>query len=97
MRIISKKTLRLFWERHSDVKDALQEWHREVSAITWNTPQEVRASFSNARTIPNSRAVFNIMGNNYRLVVVIRYNLGIVYVRFVGTHAEYDGIDPREV
>ena len=95
--IISKSALRLFWERHGDARDALQEWHREVARATWDMPNDVQGFSSSVRTIPNNRAVFNIRGNNYRLVVEINYRKHIIYVRFVGTHAEYDRIDAREV
>ena len=97
MRIIAKRTLREFWKRYPDAEEPLLAWYREVEAEDGETPAKVKAKYRNASIIGDNRAVFNIKGNNYRLVVKINYRYRVVYVRFVGTHAEYDAIDVEEV
>jgi mRNA interferase HigB len=97
MRIISKKTLREFWERHADAEEPLLAWYREVVKEDWDTPAKVKEKYRNASMVGDNRVVFNIKGNDYRLVVRINYPGRIVYVRFVGTHAEYDAVDVKEV
>ena len=97
MHVIALRTLRDFWERHPDTELALKTWHRKVEHAHWRTPQQVKADYPEASIISGNRAVFNIRGNNYRLVTHISYQAGRVYVRFIGTHAEYDRIDAREV
>ena len=95
MRIIAKKALRRFWERYPDAEEPLLAWYREVEAEDWNTPANLKAKY--ASIVGADRAVFNIKGNTYRLVVRIAYKFRLVYIRFVGTHAEYDQIDVKEV
>lgn len=97
MRIIAKKTLREFWERHAAAEGPLLAWYREVEHEDWATPADVKAKYGSASIIGSERVVFNIKGNDYRLVVRINYAYRIVYVRFVGTHADYDGVDVKEV
>ncbi|MCK5054014.1 MAG: type II toxin-antitoxin system HigB family toxin [Anaerolineales bacterium] len=97
MRIISVKPLRTFWEGYPDSEEPLKAWHSRVRRATWKTPVDLTASYSRASTLPNNRAVFRIRGNEYRIVVKIHYNRGIVYIRFVGTHAEYDRINAEEI
>ena len=97
MRILSLKTLRVFWERHPDAMEALLAWYHEVLKEDWDRPAKVKAKYGNASIVGNNRVVFNIKGNNYRLVVKINYPYRIVYVRFVGTHAEYSEVDAEEV
>jgi mRNA interferase HigB len=97
--VISRKTLREFWER-DDCKDSeqpLKAWFKEAEKADWATPADIKASYRSASILKNGRAVFNVGGNKYRLVVMIHYELHIVYIRFVGTHAEYDDIDANEV
>lgn len=93
MRIISRKMLREFWERHPDARQALQAWYADVKGANWKTPADIKAVYRNVSFVANNRVVFNIKGNNYRLVAGIRYESGIVYIRFVGTHREYDNTD----
>lgn len=93
MRIISRKALREFWERHPDARQALQAWYADAKRATWKTPADIKNVYRNASFVASNRVVFNIKGNRYRLVVVIQYEHGIVYIRFVGTHQEYDRID----
>ncbi|MCP3961783.1 MAG: type II toxin-antitoxin system HigB family toxin [bacterium] len=93
MRVISRKALREFGERHADSEVPLRAWFKEAKEATWETPAEIKARYASASCLANDRVVFNIKGNDYRLVVAVRYDFGIVYIRFVGTHAEYDRID----
>ena len=97
MRIIAKRTLREFWTTHPDAETALRDWYREVEQADWATPALLIQRYRNASIVGNDRAVFRISGNNYRLVVRIFYPARTVYIRFIGTHAEYNRIDVREV
>lgn len=100
MRIISKRTLREFWEsdpKYLDAKGPLEAWHEEVLKADWATPQEVKAPFRNASILKNSRVVFNIKGNDYRLIVAFNYPYEIAFIKFVGTHKQYDEIDAETV
>jgi mRNA interferase HigB len=97
MRIIALKTLRLFWEQHPDVRQALQAWYRDAKRATWTTPADIRTVYRNASFVSNNRVVFNIRGNQYRLVVAINYAYGIVYIRFIGSHQDYDKIDATTI
>ena len=92
MRIIAKRTLKEFWEKYSDSKDPLIEWYNIVSSADWNLPQDVKVIFPKADNVGNNRMVCNICNNKYRLIVVIRYNIKMVYIRFIGTHKDYDKI-----
>lgn len=95
MRIIAKRTLRKFWENpaYRDAEQPLKAWYAEATNATWQTPADVKAHYRHASIVGNNRVVFNVAGNKYRLVVKFHYNAGIGYVRFIGTHAEYRGID----
>ncbi|MBU1662868.1 MAG: type II toxin-antitoxin system HigB family toxin [Chloroflexi bacterium] len=93
MRIISRKTLREFWEKHPDARQVLQAWYVDVKRAEWKSPLDIKNIYRNVSIVANNRVVFNIKGNRYRLVLVIQYEFGIVYIRFVGTHPEYDKID----
>lgn len=93
MRIISRRTLRSFWEKHSDSRLSLETWYHDVSRADWKSPADIKNTYQSASFLANNRVIFNIKGNRYRLVVVIVYQHGVVYIRFVGTHAEYDQID----
>ena len=97
MRIIAKRTLRDFWERHPDARPALEHWHREVRRADWDTPAQVVRQWPRVSIVSSSRVVFRIKGNRYRLVVEIFYPGRLVYIRFIGTHAEYDLVDVEEV
>ncbi len=97
MRIISRAKLKEFYERHADSKDALEAWFAEAKAADWTTPNVVKAEYPFASIINSTRVVFNICGNKYRLVVAVNYSIGIVYIRFIGTHPAYDKIDPATV
>ena len=93
MRIIALKTLRLFWEQHPDAQQALQAWYRDAKRATWKTPADLRNVYRNASIVGNNRVVFNIRGNQYCLVVAVNYTSGIIYIRFIGMHQDYDKID----
>ena len=103
MRVIARSTLREFIEtlkgtkNYAPVKSALDAWFHEVEAANWKNPAEVKAAYANASILGDDRVVFNIKGNDYRLVVKINYKYRVVYVRFVGTHAEYDKINVEEI
>ena len=97
MRIIAKRTLREFWEKHSDVEQALKTWYAEAEAATWKKPADVKAQYATASIIADNRVVFSIRGNNYRLVVRINYDYSIVWIRFIGTHKEYDAINANTI
>ena len=96
MRIIAKRALREFWELYPDAEDPFLAWYREVEKEDWTKPSQVKDKYRSASFV-GDRVVFNIKGNDYRLVVKINYPYRIVYVRFVGTHKEYDEIDVAEV
>ncbi|MBF0621186.1 MAG: type II toxin-antitoxin system HigB family toxin [Magnetococcales bacterium] len=100
MRIIAKRTLREFWESSPtfcDSKGQLEAWHSFVLKANWATPSDIKAEFRNASFLKGNRVVFNIAGNKYRLIVKINYQYRIVYIRFIGTHAQYDQIDAEAV
>jgi mRNA interferase HigB len=97
MRIISRKRLREFWEKHPDVRQPLQAWYDDVKHATWKSTADIKDVYRNASFLGNNRVVFNLKGNTYRLVVAIRYKHGIVFIRFVGNHQEYDRVDAVKV
>jgi mRNA interferase HigB len=99
VRIISRRTLRDFWGRRGrgDSEVPLRAWFAEVRQAAWRTPAAVKEAHRNASFVGGDRVVFNVGGNKYRLVVAVKYSAQIVFIRFVGTHAEYDEIDAREV
>jgi mRNA interferase HigB len=97
MRIIAKRKLREFWQRHPDAEEPLLAWYREVEQEDWDSPTKVKAKYRNASIVGDNRVVFNIKGNDYRLVVKINYRYRVVYIRLVGAHAEYDRINVKEV
>jgi mRNA interferase HigB len=100
MRIIAKRTLRQFWETHprgDEAKTPLEVWHSIVLTAAWATPADVKQTYGDASILKNSRVVFNIGGNKFRLVTRINYPYRIVYIRFVGTHEEYDEIDAETI
>jgi mRNA interferase HigB len=97
MRIISKKTLVDFWNTHSDSEQQLRAWHAKTKLAEWKTSSDIKNDYRNASFVANNRVIFNIKGNNYRLVAAINYNFGIVYIRFVGTHKDYDNINTTTI
>lgn len=97
MRVFSKKILREFWEDHADAKAGLQGWYEEALRAEWQMPADIKRTHANASIITDNRVVFNIQGNAYRLIVKIHYDRGFAYIRFVGTHAQYDKIDAETI
>ena len=97
MRIIAVKTLKLFWKRHNDTEQPLKAWYAEVKAANRRSPAEIKRFYRSASILGNNRVVFNIKGNSYRLVTAVNYNFKIVYIRFIGTHKEYDKINAEEI
>jgi len=97
MRIIALKTVKDFWLKHPETEQPLKAWFDEVKKADWKNPNDLVSQFATARTIKNDRVVFKIKGNRYRLIVAIRYDFKIVYVRFIGTHSEYDKINAEEI
>jgi mRNA interferase HigB len=97
MRIISRKTLKDFWDRHPDAQQSLQAWYDDTRHEEWKSPAEIKNTYRNASFIANNRVVFNIKGNRYRLIAAIQYQHGIVYIRFVGNHKEYETIDAAAI
>lgn len=97
MRIIAFRALRECWKRYPQAETPLRGWYAEASHSDWKTPSDIKAVYGNASFLPNSRVVFNIKGNDFRLVVAVRYTQGLMFVRFVGTHAEYDRIDASTI
>lgn len=97
MRIIARKTLKAFWEKHADAEHPLKAWFKFASAADWTSPAAVKGDYRSASILEDNRVCFNIGGNKYRLVVKINYPYRIIYIRFVGTHAEYDKVDVRKV
>ena len=97
MRIIARRTLREFWEQHPDAEQPLKAWFAETSNAAWDTPQSIKDQYRHASFVADNRVIFNIGGNKFRLVVHVNYDFGIVFIKFVGTHREYDRIDPETV
>jgi mRNA interferase HigB len=92
VRVIAKRTLRAFWIKHKDCEQQLRAWYKEAEEARWKKVKEVKEQYPTASFLPNNRVVFNIKGNRYRLIVRINYDYGIVWIRFIGTHDDYDKI-----
>ena len=92
MRIFTEQALKEYAEAHPDAKVALQEWAATVKRSKWACFADIKKTFNSVDNVGNQHYVFNIKGNNYRLVVVIKFTIRFVYIRFIGTHAEYDKI-----
>jgi len=97
MHIVSIKTLREFWESHPDAEQPLRAWYTVARRAQWQSPTDVKAAYASASLIGGNRVVFNIKGNTYRLIVIAEYRKGRLFVRFVGTHSEYDRIDAATI
>jgi mRNA interferase HigB len=99
MRVIALSTLKAFWEasKYADAKEPTLAWYRHTLHADWSSPVDVKAEFGNASVLKDGRVVFNIGGNKYRLVVWINYAYRVVYVRFIGTHDQYDRIDAQTI
>lgn len=97
MRIVAKRALLQFSEAHPDAKQPLLAWHEEAANAKWHTPQDIKERYATASFVGNNRVIFNIGGNKYRLIAAIANRVGVVYVKFVGTHRDYDRIDAATV
>ncbi|ELS03306.1 hypothetical protein Xen7305DRAFT_00030270 [Xenococcus sp. PCC 7305] len=97
MRIIVRSTLRSFWGKYPDSEQSLKSWFYEASRVQWQSPSDIKRLYRNASIIANNRVVFNIKGNDYRLIVHVRYDISIIFIRFLGTHKEYDKIDATTI
>ncbi len=97
MNIVAVKLLRAFWEKHPDAEQPLKSLVDEVKKASWKQPAELKEQYRSASILKNRRVVFNIKGNDYRLVVSVAYHFQAVYVKFIGTHKEYDDIDAETV
>lgn len=97
MGVIAKRNLIAFYEKHPDAEQSLKAWYMEASKASWKSPQDIKNSYASASFLGNNRVVFNIKGNQYRLVVSVAYNFGAVYIKFIGTHREYDGTDVETI
>jgi mRNA interferase HigB len=97
VRVIAKRTLREFWEKHADSEQQLKAWYNEAEQANWKTPYEIKKEYPSASIVEGNRMIFNIKGNHYRLFVRINYKYGLVWIRFIGTHAEYDKGDVTKI
>lgn len=96
-RIVAKKTIKLFWEKYPESKDYLTTWFETVKASTWENPAQIKEFYSTISILKNSRVVFNIKGNEFRLVAKINYEKQWLFIRFIGTHTQYYKIDANEI
>lgn len=96
-RIIAKRTIKEFWEKYPDSKDYLETWYETVKGANWQSPGEIKDFYATVSVLKNSRVVFNIKGNKYRLVAKINYKKQWLFIRFIGTHIEYDNIDSNKI
>jgi mRNA interferase HigB len=97
VRVIARPRLANFWKEYGDAEQPLKAWYQEAKKAPWTAPHDVKRMYGNASVIGNSRIVFNIGGNKYRLVVEFNYRRQIAFLRFIGTHAQYDAIDAETV
>ena len=97
MRIIARKTLVAFYTKHADAETALEEWYHKTESAEWENFSDVKRSFNSADNVGNKRIVFNIKGNDYRLITLVLFRIKMVYIRFIGTHKEYDGLTERQI
>jgi mRNA interferase HigB len=97
VRIIAIGTLRKYWSSNKDAEQPLKSWYQEAKQARWNNHNEIKNHYKNASILKHNRVVFNIAGNKYRLIVRINYEIQIIYIRFIGTHSEYDKIDAEKI
>jgi mRNA interferase HigB len=97
MNIYNRSALIRFYQKHPDCKETLEKWHYDVKSKSWKRPSDVTCDFNTARTIKNNRAIFKINDNDYRLIVAINYVKSWVFIKFIGTHSEYDKIDAKTI
>lgn len=97
MRVIARSTLREYGDDVPDAKAALDSWYHEAKNAEWKTPADIKDKYRHASILKNNRVVFNIAGNKFRLIAGVNYDAGIVFIKFIGTHAEYDKVDAEKV
>jgi mRNA interferase HigB len=97
MNVYNRSSLVSFYEKHPDCKETLEKWYHDVQSKTWKKPGDVTKDFNTARTIKNNRAIFGINHNDYRLITENNYHKGWAFIKFIGTHAEYDMVDAEVV
>ncbi|WP_375657342.1 type II toxin-antitoxin system HigB family toxin [Bartonella sp. CM120XJJH] len=97
MKIVKISTLQTFWARYPDAEQPLKAWVDEAKNAQWRSPHDIKEKYKNASILKNNRVVFNIRGNDYRLVVSIFYPAGWLYIKFIGIHKQYDAIDANTV
>ena len=97
MRIVSRSTLVLFYKKHADAETAIEEWIIKTEKADWSCAADVKRTFNSVDSVGNQHYVFNIKGNDYRLVAVIKFQIKMVYIRFIGKHKEYDQIDSTNI
>lgn len=96
-RIVAKRTLREFWEKHADSEQYLKTWYETTKNSNWTSPNDIKETYINASILKDNRVVFNIKGNSYRLIVKFNFDRQWAFIRFVGTHAEYNKINADTV
>lgn len=96
-RIFAKSTLREYWVKHPDTEQYLKTWYDTVMSSVWKTPNDVKKTYANASILKDSRIVFNIKGNDYRLIVKFNFEKQWAFIKFIGTHVEYDKIDANTI
>ena len=97
LRVIAKKIVREFWEKHSDCEQQLKAWYQEAGKGTWKNMNELKSEYSSLSVLEDNRVCFNIKGNKYRLITKINFPYQMMWIRFIGTHAEYDKIDANKI
>jgi mRNA interferase HigB len=97
MRIVARKSLLAFIKRHAKVEQSLLAWYAETAKAEWKSPQDIKDQYASASFVGRNRVIFNIKGNEYRLIVAVAYRVGVVYIKFVGTHAQYNRVDAATV
>ncbi|MBI3658953.1 type II toxin-antitoxin system HigB family toxin [Candidatus Acetothermia bacterium] len=86
-----------FWEKHPDARQSLQAWYADVKQATWKSPTDIKKAYRNASFVARNRVVFNVKGNQHRIIVAVQYKFRLVFIRFIGTHQEYDQVDATTV
>jgi mRNA interferase HigB len=97
LRVIAKRVLREFWIRHLDCEQQLKSWYPEAENSQWKNTNELKKEYPSASILKNNRVVFNIKGNNYRLIIRINFHYQMIWIRFIGTHSEYDKVDANKI
>ena len=97
MRVVSLQTLRTYWIKNPETKQSLLAWYDEVLSENWTQPTDIKERYASASILKKRRVVFNIKGNKYRLIVAVAYKIGVVYIKFIVTHKEYDTVDAETV